>query len=159
MNKKKLFFVFPSVCLQRVTFSLTQLEVKDLFTDKAVFQHLLKIRSGDDVSNKRMPSMNKVSGAATPQQGAEDANPLVTVNVAISKTTLDVEMWAVPTDVVYNRWAGGCVGRWGVWKVPHCRQVPPRMLLGVQVCVGSAPGVGCKMGMLGESLGMLLHPI
>ena len=56
--------------------------------------------------------------------GMEEDDPLVSVNVFLSKSSLEVDICALPTDVVYNRYGRrlekGKAGRWRRGVVVIC---------------------------------------
>eukprot|EP00752_Nemacystus_decipiens_P006311 g5691.t1 len=106
------------------SFRLSRLDVHDLFTQGAVFPHMLKVGGHEDGGDSSTPELNKarakvaaiVAAGAVGSikkskhsdrpgavQGTDDEDVLVCVNVAMTKTALKVAVCALPTDVAYNR--------------------------------------------------------
>ncbi|CAM9617791.1 unnamed protein product, partial [Ectocarpus fasciculatus] len=104
------------------SFRLSQLDVLDLFTQGAVFPHMLRVGGQDETAESDTPELVQARAkvAATVAAGAIGAiktgkpdhpagqeagegNLLACVNVSMTKTTLAVAVCALPTDVAYNR--------------------------------------------------------
>ncbi|CAM9455743.1 unnamed protein product [Ectocarpus sp. 4 AP-2014] len=103
------------------SFRLARLEVLDLFTQRAVFPHLLKVGGHEEEADDDTPELKEARAkvAATVAAGAVGAikrgnvrpasrgmaeeGPLACLNASLTETALKVDICALPTDVAYNR--------------------------------------------------------
>ncbi|CAM9838681.1 unnamed protein product, partial [Ectocarpus fasciculatus] len=103
------------------SFRLARLEVLDLFTQRAVFPHLLKVGGHEEGAVNDTPELKEARAkvAATVAAGAVGAikrgnvhqagrgmaeeRPLACLNASLTETALKVDICALPTDVAYNR--------------------------------------------------------
>eukprot|EP00903_Cladosiphon_okamuranus_P017946 g16513.t1 len=106
------------------SFRLSRLDVHDLFTQGAVFPHMLKVGGHEDGVDTNTPELSKAkakvaaiaaagavgsikktkhSDRSEAVKGSGEEDVLVCVNVAMTKTALKIAVCALPTDVAYNR--------------------------------------------------------